>query len=151
MAGQNTGLKLLVVLLVIISLVLGCTGYILLKQEKERSARLESDLNETKGKYRIAQAEIDELNNKISGLTSSLDNANNEMRKLNLKLNDSEKARQEAVSQLDTLAAELRKQADYSQELQKKLEESQSALQQADKRLKQMEEQLKKMELKNHS
>lgn len=148
MAGQNTGLKLLVVLLVVISLALGGAGYILLKQEKERSAQLESELNDTKGKYRQAQAEIEQQNIKIAGLSSSLDNANLEIRKLNTKVSEEQQARQEALSKLEALTADLKKQSNIAGDLQKKLSESQSALQEADKRLKEMESQLKTAEAK---
>ena len=148
MAGQNTGIKLLVVLLLVISFGLAGGGYTLLKQEKERSAQLEAELNDTQRKYRDAQAEIEQQNTKISGLTTSLDKANSDISKLNAKVSEEQRARQDAVSKLEELTADLAKQSGLTNDLQKRLAETQGSLKEADKRVKEMEEQLKSAESK---
>ena len=143
MAGQNTGLKILVVLLLIVSFALGGGGYVMIKQEKDRNAKLEEQLNDTQNKYLVAQSEIESKNTKITGLESSLDSANSQISDLNSKIAVEQSAKQEALAKIDALQSEVDKQAGLAQDLDKKLVESQAQLREVDKRLKEMETQLK--------
>ncbi|MFA5100642.1 MAG: hypothetical protein WC547_07160 [Candidatus Omnitrophota bacterium] len=145
MAGQNTGLKLLVVFLLIISLGLGGGGYVMLKQEKDRSMKLEEQLNETQRKYRDARAEVDSKNMKISGLESSLESASSQISSLNTKIATEQAAKNDALARLEELKTEASKK---SADLEKKLSKSEGALREVDTRLKEMEAQLKSAETK---
>jgi septation ring formation regulator EzrA len=146
MAGQNIGLKLLVVILLVISLALGGGGYFMLKKEQDRSAQLEMELTETQRKYKDAQSEVEQQNTKISGLSESLEKANSNISKLNIQLSDEQRAKKEALSKIEQLTSDLAKQSGLSGDLQKKLADSQGTLRDVDKRLKEMESQLKTTE-----
>ncbi|MCU0650664.1 MAG: hypothetical protein MUC52_00320 [Candidatus Omnitrophica bacterium] len=148
MAGHNTGLKVLVILLLIISIALGAGGYYMLKKEQDKSAQLGQDLDAMSRKYRDAQSEIEQKATQISGLESSLDRANNEMSRLNSRLSEEQSARKDAVAKLDQLRADLAKQTGLASDLAKKLSDSENTIKDYDKRLKEMESQLKAVESK---
>jgi len=146
MAGQNTGLKLLVVLLLVISLALGGGGYVMLKQEKDRSSRLEEELNATQRKYRDATSELETKNTKIAGLESSLEATSSQISTLNTMLAAEQTAKKDALAKLEELRAEASTQYGIATDLEKKLSKSEGTLREVDKRLKEMEAQLKSAE-----
>jgi myosin heavy subunit len=148
MAGQNMGLKVLVVMLLVISLALGGGGYFMLKQEKERSAKLEQDLNDAQRKYDSVQADLEVKITTITGLESNLDEAKMEIVGLNSKLSQEQATRKEALAKLEELKAELSAKAGIAKELEKKLADSEGTLREVDKRVKEMEAQLKSTETK---
>lgn len=158
MIGQKARtFTVLLALLILISLSLVGGLFYLLQKERDISASLNQQLEETKAKQRIIEAKLEDSKKMISEFELKIKDNQIQIDSLTSDLQAEKDARQEALNQLEGLRAELEQQKNIRTDLENKLTQAQSdankayaQLNELEAKKTELEEKAKQLEIKSN-
>ncbi len=148
MSNNKGKAAVFLIIIIIIALGLGGGAYYLLQKEKAKSADLDQQLKKAEAEQRATKAELDEANNRISGLQTNLSNAQSRISDLNSSLERERAAKDISLLDVEKYKSELEKETGLKAAIQKKLDDSAKGVKTMEARLKEMESKIAELESK---
>jgi len=118
---------LILVVAVFFALTLAGGAYYLLQKERSKNLSLQSELDDVKNKEKVAEAKLEEAKKVISEMEQKLKDAQNLIDTFKRQLEQEKIDKQQALTRVDQLQAELDKQKELRSDLEKKYSEAQEA------------------------
>ncbi len=139
--------KLILIALIIISLALTGVVFGLFQKERAKNLSLQVQLEDIKGKQRMAEARLDESKKMVADLQAKLQDSQTQIDSLAADVQKEKDAKQQALTQIDQLKSDLENQKEMRSTLEKKVSQSQEDVKKAQAQLKELE--AKKTELED--
>ncbi|MEW6101439.1 MAG: hypothetical protein AB1481_04010 [Candidatus Omnitrophota bacterium] len=136
------------IILIIISLALAATGFLLFQKEKEITFDLQSQLKELNEKQKVTEKNLEESSRAATELRSKVQELRQQIDVLSEDLQKEKIAKQESLTKLELLKVDLEEQRVSRQDLEKKLSQAEDGVRKAQSQLKELDNQKKTLEAK---
>lgn len=125
MAAKIKPSLLILIVLVLASASLACSGFYFLQKERANSASLQKALDELNAKQALSEKKLAESQKAIDGLEEKLSGAKTQIASLNDDLETEKAAKTAALKQVDELKANLEEQKKVKSDVEEKLNKAQ--------------------------
>ncbi|MFA4983886.1 MAG: hypothetical protein WC559_01035 [Candidatus Omnitrophota bacterium] len=139
---------LILVVLVFFALALAGGAYYLLQKERAKSQSLQSELEDVKGKHKVAEAKLEESKKYVSEVENKLKAAQEQVDTLTRQLEAEKADKERALTRSEQLNTELNKQKELRSSLETKYQQAQEETTKIQSQLKELQDKKKELESK---
>ena len=148
MVGKVRVLILILIVLIVVSLSLANRLFYLLQKEQAKNSALQTELESTKKQQQIIETKLEESKKMVSTLELKLRESEGRIDTLTRDLEQEKTAKQEALTQVEQLGADLEKKDELSSALENKLTQVREDTKKKEAQLKELEARKSELETK---